>query len=61
MKSKRNMDRRNDNPFGGHNAPRTVKLTRQEIRPTDSLFSLILGLYIHIYTQIYIKATYYCT
>lgn len=27
---------RNDNPFGGHNAePGTVKLTRQEIRPTN--------------------------
>jgi len=32
---------RNDNPFGGHNAePGTVKLTRQEIRPTNRPLSL---------------------
>lgn len=39
-KTEREMER-NDNPFGGHNAePGTVKLTRQEIRPTDRPLTL---------------------
>lgn len=43
MKKKRDREgkRENDNPFGGHNAePGTVKLTRQEIRPTNRPLSL---------------------
>lgn len=41
---------RNDNPFGGHNAePGTVKLTRQEIRPTNRPLSLRSPLFLHLF------------
>ena len=41
---------RNDNPFGGHNAePGTVKLTRQEIRPTNRPLSLCFPLFLHLF------------
>lgn len=41
---------RNDNPFGGHNAePGTVKLTRQEIRPTNRPLSLRFPLFPHLF------------
>lgn len=41
---------RNDNPFGGHNAePGTVKLTRQEIRPTNRPLSLRFPPFLHLF------------
>lgn len=41
---------RNDNPFGGHNAePGTVKLTRQEIRPTNRPLSLCFPLFLRLF------------
>lgn len=48
---KRGTEReRNDNPFGGHNAePGTVKLTRQEIRPTNRPLSLHLPLFLRLF------------
>lgn len=40
---------RNDNPFGGHNAePGTVKLTRQEIRPTNRPLSLCFSVFLRL-------------
>lgn len=43
---------RNDNPFGGHNAePGTVKLTRQEIRPTNRPLSLRFPLFLRLFSQ----------
>lgn len=44
---------RNDNPFGGHNAePGTVKLTRQEIRPTNRPLSLLVSpLFLRLFSR----------
>lgn len=46
---RRRETERNDNPFGGHNAePGTVKLTRQEIRPTSRPLSLRFPLFLFV-------------